>query len=174
MPIWRLMMNSSRARPTPAFGSRANANAWSGVPTFIMILTGMSGIAVELGRLDGEVEHPVVDEAGVALGARDGDRRAVGQLSGGVAGADDRRDAELAGDDRRVAGPAAAVGDDRGGALHDRLPVRVGHVGDQHLARRTNSCICVDRRHHPDRSGADLLPDGAALDTSTGPSASIR
>ena len=44
MPIWRLMMNSSRASPTPAFGSRENANAWSGVPTFIMIPTGISGI----------------------------------------------------------------------------------------------------------------------------------
>ncbi len=44
MPICRLMMNSSRASPTPALGSRENANAWSGVPTFIMILTGMSGI----------------------------------------------------------------------------------------------------------------------------------
>ncbi len=44
MPICRLMMNSSRASPMPAFGSRENANAWSGVPTFIMILTGMSGM----------------------------------------------------------------------------------------------------------------------------------
>ena len=79
-----------------------------------MILTGMSGIVVELGLLDGEVEQPVVDEAGVALGAGDGDL--VGRRSsvrGGRAGADDGGDAELAGDDRGVAGAAAAVGDDR-------------------------------------------------------------
>ncbi len=44
IPICRLMMNSSRASPTPWCGSRENANAWSGVPTFIMIFTGMSGI----------------------------------------------------------------------------------------------------------------------------------
>ena len=44
MPICRLMMNSSRASPTPALGSREKANACSGVPTFIMILTGISGI----------------------------------------------------------------------------------------------------------------------------------
>ena len=44
MPICRLMMNSSRASPTPALGSREKAKAWSGVPMFIMILTGMSGI----------------------------------------------------------------------------------------------------------------------------------
>jgi hypothetical protein len=34
-----------------------------------------------------------------------------------------------------VAGPAAAVGDDRGRGLHHRLPVRRRGVGDQHLAR---------------------------------------
>ena len=45
MPICRLMMNSSRASPTPWFGSIENENAWSGVPTFIMMPTSMSGIA---------------------------------------------------------------------------------------------------------------------------------
>ena len=49
MPIWRLMMNSSRASPTPWLGSRENSNAWSGVPTFIMILTGTLGHVVERG-----------------------------------------------------------------------------------------------------------------------------
>ena len=44
MPICRLMMNSNRASPTPELGSREKAKAWSGVPTFIMILTGMSGM----------------------------------------------------------------------------------------------------------------------------------
>ena len=44
MPICRLMMNSSRASPTPAFGSREKAKACSGVPTFIMIFTPMSGM----------------------------------------------------------------------------------------------------------------------------------
>ena len=48
MPICRLMMNSSRASPTPACGSRENAKACSGVPTFIMILVGISGIASSL------------------------------------------------------------------------------------------------------------------------------
>ncbi len=57
------------------------------------------------------------------------------QHVGRVAAADHRRNAQLARDDRRVAGAPAAVGDDRRGALHHRLPVRVGHVGDQHVAR---------------------------------------
>ena len=45
MPIWRLMMNSSLASPTPSFGRREKAKAWSGVPTFIMMPTGIGGIA---------------------------------------------------------------------------------------------------------------------------------
>ena len=45
MPICRLMMNSSRASPTPSFGSREKEKACSGVPTFIMISTGISGMA---------------------------------------------------------------------------------------------------------------------------------
>ena len=104
----------------------------------------------QLGPLDGEVEDAVVDEAGVALGARDGDLAAVGQLLGGRAGADHRGDAELAGDDRGVAGAAAAVGDDRRGPLHDRLPVGVGHVGDQHLAL-AELVHLVDRGRAPGR-----------------------
>ncbi len=39
----RLMMNSSRARPTPWFGRLAKSKARSGLPTFIMIFTGPSG-----------------------------------------------------------------------------------------------------------------------------------
>ncbi|MNZ82303.1 hypothetical protein D3C78_1009970 [compost metagenome] len=41
----RLMMNSRRARPTPALGSWAKSKARSGLPTFIMILNGSSGMA---------------------------------------------------------------------------------------------------------------------------------
>ncbi len=75
---------------------------------------------------------------------------------------DDRRNAEFAGDDRRVAGSAAAVRDDSRGPLHDRFPVRVGHVGDDHVTR-------LHARHFPcsghdaGRARADALADGAAL-----------
>ena len=58
----------------------------------------------------------------------------LAQRAGRVVGADHGGDAELARDDRRVAGAAAAVGDDRGRRLHHRLPVRRRGVGDQHLA----------------------------------------
>ena len=105
---------------------------------------------------------PVVDEPGVTLGAGDGDRPPVGQVPRRTAGADHCRDAELAGDDRRVAGPAAAVGDDRRRPFHDGLPVRVGHVRDQHLAR-DELMHRLDRLQDPDRSGADPLPDRPPL-----------
>jgi hypothetical protein len=49
-----------------------------------------------------------------------------------IAGAHDRRHAELAADDGGVAGAPAVVGHDGGGTLHDRHPVRVGDRGDEH------------------------------------------
>ena len=70
-----------------------------------------------------------------------------------------------------MTGATATVGDDRGGAFHDRLPVGVGHVGHEHVA--DNEIVhLIDRGQHLDRPGADLLPDcpplgqdlGSALD----------
>ncbi len=116
-----------------------------------------------LGLLDGELQLPVVDVAGVTLGARDRDPAAVSEFAGRVAGADDGRDPELARNDRGVAGATAAVGDDGRRALHDRLPVGVGHVGDEDLAL-VELVHVLDRGHHPNGAGADLLADGAALD----------
>jgi hypothetical protein len=70
------------------------------------------------------------------------------QHVGGVAAADHRRDAQLARDDRGVAGAPAAVGDDGAGALHHRLPVGVGHVGDEHVAGCTLSISDVVHQAH--------------------------
>ena len=49
--------------------------------------------------------------------------------------ADDGGDAEVAGDDHRVAQLAAHLGDDRDGADEQRHPSRIGDRRDQHLAR---------------------------------------
>ena len=43
MPIVLLIINSSLASPTPAFGMLEKSNALEGLPTFIIILTGVSG-----------------------------------------------------------------------------------------------------------------------------------
>jgi len=108
-----------------------------------------------------EIEAAAVDVAGIAFRAAHRHDIAFGQRLGRVTAADDGRDAQFTGDDRRVAGAAATVGDDGGSALHDRFPVRVGHVGDEHVTR-------LDLVHFlrilddADRADADLLADGAA------------
>src|SRR5690606_12604035 len=80
-------------------------------------LRGQRRHRVDLGGGDRVVEDPLVHVAGVALGGGDGDLVPVGQVAGGGAGADHGRDPQFAGDDRGVAGAAAAVGDDGAGAL---------------------------------------------------------
>jgi hypothetical protein len=60
-----------------------------------------------------------------------------------------------------VAGPAAAVGDDGRGPLHDGLPVGIGHVGDEDIAR-LDLIHVVGAMHHPGRAGADAMADTAA------------
>ena len=87
---------------------------------------------------------------------------AVGDLLGGVAAAHHRRHTQFAGDNGSMAGAPASVGDDGGGALHDRLPVRVGHVGDQHVAG-LHPVHFPDARDDLGRAGADAVADAAAL-----------
>ena len=94
-----------------------------------MILVRVSGSVGEIDLLDLELGDALVDEAFVALGAGDGDLLLVVQHVRRVAGADDRRQAEFAADDRRMRGAPAVIGDDRRGALHDRHPVRIGGRG---------------------------------------------
>ena len=60
-----------------------------------------------------------------------------------------------------MTGAAAAVGDDGGGALHDRLPVGVGHVGDQDVAG-LNLLHVLEAMNHPRRAGADAVADATA------------
>ena len=81
-----------------------------------------------------DLEDAAVDVSGVAFGTGHGAGLPVLEPSGGIAAPDHRGDAELAGDDRGVAGAAAAVGDDGRGTLHHRLPVGVGHVGHDDVA----------------------------------------
>jgi hypothetical protein len=48
-----------------------------------------------------------------------------------IPGSDDRRQAELAADDRGVGRAATVIGYDRRSALHDGNPVRIGRLRDQ-------------------------------------------
>ncbi len=121
------------------------------------------GHGVDRVLLDVEAQLALEDEAGVAFGTGHGHTLAVFQHLGGIAATDHRRNAQLTSDDRRVAGTPATVGDDSARALHHRFPVRVGHVGDQHIARLdlVHFRYVVD---HADLAGADTLANGAAFD----------
>ena len=74
----------------------------------------------------------IEDVARVALRAGTGDYSLGIELEC-VGAADDGRDPEFPRYYRRVTGPASLAGDDEGGLLHHRLPVRSGHLGDQHV-----------------------------------------
>ena len=87
------------------------------------------GHVIERIGLDFETQFPVVYEPGVAFGAGNGHAGTVRDALRCITTTDYRGDAQLARNDGRVAGAAAAVGNDRCGALHDGLPIRVRHVG---------------------------------------------
>ena len=75
--------------------------------------------------------------------------------------ADHRRNAELARDDRRMAGSPAALGHDAGGDLHHRLPIGRGRFRDENLAGfEIRQMMRVG--NDPHRTGGDLLADRAA------------
>src|SRR5262249_13011996 len=112
---------------------------------------------IELDLLALELQQPRVHVAAVALGARHRDLLSLADALRGIATADHRGDPELARDDGGVAGAAAAVGDDRRRALHDRLPVRIGHVGAESIA--------VLHARHLARAGD--RPRGAGTDAGT-------
>src|SRR5690606_24860027 len=108
-------------------------------------------------------DQTVIDAAFVSLGAGHSHFAAVLQDVRRVSATHDCGNAQLTRNDGRVAGTAAAVGDDGGSQLHDRLPVGVGHVGDENVA----GLHLVHFRgvgHHAHLAGADLLADGAARD----------
>src|SRR5699024_111317 len=117
---------------------------------------------VERDLINLEVNFAGIDVAGIAFGTRYRDRRTVNQLDAGITGADHRRNAQFTGDDGRMAGAPATIGDNGGGALHDRFPIRIGHIRNQDVAG-------LDTVHFGDRpdvahfAGADALADGAAF-----------
>ena len=118
------------------------------------------GQLVELDLLLLVFQQTLVDVAFVALGAGHGDLNAIGNLVRRVAAADHRRDAEFARDDRRVAGAPAAIRHDRGGTFHHRLPVGVGHVGNEDIAALYTRHF-ADITNDPGLARADLLADAA-------------
>ena len=118
---------------------------------------GIHGVLADI-----EAQLAFEDKAGVTLGAGHGYALAIAQHVGGIATANHRRNTQLTGDDRCVAGTPAAVGNDGAGALHHRFPVRVGHVGNQHVAG-LNFVHLGHVVNNLDRASTNALADGTAF-----------
>ena len=99
-----------------------------------MIFTAQRRHRLEIDHTALERKPAVVDEPLLPLRARDRHLASLADTLGRIVGPDHGRHTQLAGDDRGVTGPPAAVSDDRRGPLHDGFPIGVGHVRDQHLA----------------------------------------
>ena len=90
---------------------------------------------VKVQGLNDEFEIARIDVARFPLDAGHRDLLPILDHLGAVFRADDAGDPQFPGDDCRMAGSAAAIGDDSARNLHDWLPVGIRHVGDQNLAR---------------------------------------
>ena len=108
------------------------------------------------------IQQACVNQAGVAFGARHGNFLSLGKHAGGIAAAHHGRNAQLARNNGGVAGAAAAVGHNCRSALHHRLPIGVGHVGNQNIAR-FNGVHFRGVFHQAHFALADFLADGAAF-----------
>lgn len=126
-------------------------------------LDGQARHIAHLGHRHVEVQLAVIDKTGIPFRAGDGDPLARLNMIRSVATAHHCRNAQLAGDNGGVTGAATPVGDDGGGPLHDGLPVRVGHVGDQHVAG-LDFVHLVDGGDDSRRARANLVADGPSLD----------
>ena len=112
--------------------------------------------------IDVETQQSLVDVTGITLGTGYGDLRPMGDFFGGIATANHRRYAHFPGDDSGMTGTAAPVGNDGGGPLHDGFPVRIGHIGDQHIAI-IDQVHFTDTVDNLDHTLADAVTDTAAL-----------
>src|ERR1051326_2624909 len=112
---------------------------------------------------DRKGQDPVVNLAGFAVGARHGNRHSGRKLRGSLGDANYRRYTQLASDNRRMTGAAAARGYDRRGTLHDRLPIRTRRLSDQDLTSlETRKVIRATNDTHG--AAGDLLADRASRD----------
>ena len=168
----RAMMNSSRARPTPAMGQplRKVERLLRRSPTFIM-------------HLDRDVRHAC--RATISSTVEFDDRRRrrspnrprrrtcadfLAVLAGASVASPQPTTAGMPSSRAMIAAwqvrppRLVTIG---AGALHDGFPVGIGHVGDQHIARRCTRTIlegcCRSIRTTPD---ADLLADRPTADHS--------
>ncbi len=104
-----------------------------------------------------------IENNSLGAGGVDGNFLAVFEFGGGISRADNAGDAEFAGDDGGMRSAAAFVGHNRGGDFHNRLPVGVGHVRDQHLTL-FESADTFDVHNNVSFAGGDLGTNRGAAD----------
>ena len=107
--------------------------------------------AGEIELLGFEIGGALVDEAWSPSAQETVTSCSLCRTSRRIAGADDRRQPELAADDGGVRGAPAVIGDDGGRALHDRHPVRIGRAGDEN--RAVDEAVDVARASRSGRRG---------------------
>ena len=81
-----------------------------------------------------KLEQARVHVTSITFGTGHGDIFTVTQDPRTITGADQGWNSQFPRNDCSMAGTAAAVGDDRRGFFHDRLPVGICHVSHQHIA----------------------------------------
>ena len=120
------------------------------------------GHVVQSDVADFHIQQTVVNKAGVAFGTRNRYFLAFLQDGRGVAATDYGRNTQFARNNRRMAGTSATVGNDGCRAFHYRLPIRVGHIGNQYVAF-FHAVHLGSVFHQAHFALADLLADGPAF-----------
>ena len=116
------------------FGAIAVLKADSGLPRLTMMaVRGLFSLSTAIRSTSNATS--IVDVTDVALGAGHGDSHARLYFPGEIPGPDHRGYSQFAGDDRRVTGSPAMIGDDGGRDLHHGLPIRARGWCDKHFPR---------------------------------------
>jgi len=119
-------------------------------------LRAWAGHVADINGVDLKGQLACIDLADLPFSTADGSPLPRFQHLGGSVATHDRRYTQLTRDNRSVAGAPAAVGDDGGSVLHDRLPVRIGDVRHQNLTRLEVSNV-GHIGDHTHGTGGDLV-----------------
>ena len=132
--MWLLTTNSMRASPTPSAGKRHQRNAAAGLARLSITWVRVSGMADEIEVFGLIIGDALVNEPSGRPPRRKPSPLLIVEDLRRIAGTDDGRQTKFAADDGRVRRASAVIGDDCGGPLHDRHPIRVRGLRDQDCA----------------------------------------
>ncbi len=113
-------------------------------------------------------EPAFIDEPGVTFRTRNRHRLLVLEGVGRPLCPDNSRKTELPTDDGRMAGSSSAIGHDGRRFFHDRFPVRISFVRDQHVSI-SKVLKVLDMGDHSNRALTDFLSHAPALNENLSP-----